>query len=164
MDSARAVQESDLEHFVFVAMGSSNLAGAAALGFTGDRVQQAGCSCWIARTQTPSGMWNRKLSLDKTLFVFANKSGKRIETHCLLLYFLKKLKAAGVESPGKHFMALTEQNSYLAALAREYKFRNIFFDPPGISSHYSGLIHFSLVLAAARRREPSTICWTRSQR
>jgi hypothetical protein len=49
---------------------------------------------------------------------------------------------------------LTERNSYLASLANEYKFRDVFFDPPGIISRYSGLIHFSLFLTAVRGVEP----------
>ena len=95
-----------------------------------------------------------KVPLARTVFVFSNKSGKRIETHCLLLYFLDKLKGAGIESPGKHFIALTERNSYLASLANDYKFRDVFFDPPGIISRYSGLIHFSLFLTAVHGVEP----------
>jgi transaldolase/glucose-6-phosphate isomerase len=159
MDSVRAVQESDLEHFVFVAMGSSNLAGAAALDLP--ETESSRRLLLLDSTDTDAiREVESKVSLDKTLFVFANKSGKRIETHCLLLYFLKKLKAAGVKSPGEQFIALTEQNSYLAALALEYKFRDIFFDPPGISSHYSGLVHFSLVMAAAHGVEPRQLLET----
>jgi transaldolase/glucose-6-phosphate isomerase len=150
MESAQAVQESGLEQIVFVAMGSSNLAGAAVLDLPGTGSSRQVFLLDSTDTDAIRDI-ESQLSLNKTLFVFANKSGKRIETHCLLLYFLDKLKAAGIESPGKHFMALTEQSSYLAALAREYKFRSIFFDPPGISSHYSGLIHFSIFLAAVRR-------------
>jgi transaldolase/glucose-6-phosphate isomerase len=45
-------------------------------------------------------------------------------------------------------VALTEEGSYLAALAGEYKFRDTFLDPPGIFGRYSGLIHFSVFLAA----------------
>jgi glucose-6-phosphate isomerase len=82
------------------------------------------------------------------LFVFSNKSGKRIETHALLLYFLKRLKLAGIKSRGKHFVALTEEGSYLATLAKEYKFRDIVFDPPGIFGRYSGVIHSSFFLSA----------------
>jgi glucose-6-phosphate isomerase len=48
-------------------------------------------------------------------------------------------------------VALTEQGSYLASLARGYKFREVIFDPPGIHGRFSGLIHFSLFLTAAGR-------------
>ena len=156
MESARAAQENGFDHIVFVAMGGSNLAAATIL----DSPQSPAYKRVLLLDSTDTDAIREvesKLSLDRTIFIFANKSGKRIETHCLLLYFLDKLKAAGMESPGKHFIALTEQNSYLATLAREYKFRDVFFDPPGISSHFSGLIHFSLFLAAVGGVEPAQL-------
>jgi glucose-6-phosphate isomerase len=157
--SARAVKEEGLDHVVFVAMGGSNLAGAAVLDLLDAGARKR---MFLLDTTDTDAIREveAKLPLAKTIFVFSNKSGKRIETHCLLLYFLEKLRGAGIESPGKHFIALTEQNSYLASLANDYKFRDVFFDPPGIIGRYSGLIHFSLFLTAVRGIEPEQVLKT----
>jgi hypothetical protein len=44
-----------------------------------------------------------QLDLDRTLFVFASKSGRRIETHALLLYFLNRLRIHKAAEPGRCF-------------------------------------------------------------
>jgi transaldolase/glucose-6-phosphate isomerase len=150
VECAEAAQKDGFDHFVFVSMGSSNLAAAAGLSLLNDGVHQ---QLHLLDSADPDALrrLESKLPLERTLFIFTNKSGKRIETHALLLYFLNKLKAAGVKAPGKHLVALTEQGSYLASLARGYKFREVIFDPPGIHGRFSGLIHFSLFLTAAGR-------------
>jgi len=147
IDCAKMAERQGLDHFVFVAMGSSNLAAAAILNLPHGN---AGKRIYLLDTTDPAELCKleMELPLERTLFVFSNKSGKRIETHALLLYFLEKLKLAGINSPGRHFVALTEEGSYLATLARQYRFRDIFFDPPGIFGRYSGLIHFSFFLSA----------------
>lgn len=102
----------------------------------------------------------RELQHERTIFIFASKSGRQIESNALLLYFLDQLRARGVTNPGRQFVAVTEENTYLAKLAREYQFRGIFFDPPGISGRYSALIHFGLLLSGLCRFSPSTLLLT----
>src|SRR5260370_9431643 len=97
------------------------------------------------------------LHLDRTLFVFANKSGNQIETHSLLLYFLERLRMLGIHSPVRHFIALTEVNSYMAELAGEFDFLYSFLDPSGIHGRYSSLIHFNFFLAALCRLDPNDL-------
>jgi hypothetical protein len=63
---------------------------------------------------------NEKMNFEVTLFVFASKTGKRIEYHTLLLYFLERLKAHGRTDPGRCFIAVTEEGSYLASHAKSY--------------------------------------------
>jgi len=147
IECEKVAEQNELDHFVFVSMGASNLAAAAILNLPHGN---AGKRTYLLDTTDPGalGKLGIELPIEGTLFVFSNKSGKRIETHALLLHFPEKLKLAGIRSPGKHFLALTEEGSYLATLARQYKFRDIFFDPPGIYGRYSGLIHFSFFLSA----------------
>lgn len=153
---AAAARKDGFDHLVFVSMGSSNLAAAAGLNLLDGSLHRR---FHLLDSADPDALrrLEAKLPLERTLFIAVNKSGKRIETHALLLYFLNKLKAAGVETPGKHFAAFTEPGSYLASLARAYKFRDIFFDPPGILGRYSGLIHFSLFLAAAGQLDQASL-------
>jgi transaldolase / glucose-6-phosphate isomerase len=85
------------------------------------------------------------------------KFGKNIETQALLLYFLQRVKAQGISSPGRHFVAVTEQGSYLAEMAQTYQFRGLSLDPPGIKGRYSALIHFGLFLSAFYRVDPASV-------
>lgn len=147
IECANMAVQDGLDHFVFVSIGASNLAAAAILNLPNGN---AGKRTYLLDTTDPAALCKLEIELpiERTLFVFSNKSGKRIETHALLLYFLEKLKLAGIKSPGKHLVALTEEGSYLATLAKQYKFRDIFYDPPGIFGRYSGLIHFSYFLSS----------------
>jgi transaldolase/glucose-6-phosphate isomerase len=84
-----------------------------------------------------------KLDLGKTLFVVSSKSGGTIETLSHFRYFFEK---AGRE--GRHFVAITDPGSPLAALARENGFRRVFENDPNIGGRYSVLSYFGLVPAA----------------
>jgi transaldolase / glucose-6-phosphate isomerase len=97
----------------------------------------------------------KDLDLQRTIFAFASKFGKNIETQALLLYFLQRVKAQGISSPGRHFVAVTEQG--LAEMAQTYQFRGLSLDPPGIKGRYSALIHFGLFLSAFYRVDPASV-------
>jgi hypothetical protein len=150
VDTVVAGRDQTFEHLVIVGMGGSNLAVPALLhapeGIAGRRIR-------LVDNLDPDALIRLKseISFEHTLFAFASKSGKRIETHALLLYFLSNLKAMGIKDPGKHFVVLTQQGSYLHSLGKEYKFRAVVTDPPGIYSRYLGLLHFGLLQAATSR-------------
>lgn len=99
----------------------------------------------------------KELNFQRAVFVLASKSGKGIEGHALFLYFLDQLKAHGIADPGSHFVAVTQEGSYLAEIAKQYKFRGAFFDPPGISGRYSALVHFGLLLSGLCRFAPANL-------
>ena len=91
-------------------MGSSNLAAAAVLEMTEAKLDK---KLFLLDSTDPDALQEleSRLPFERTLFVFSNKSGKRIETHALFLYLLLKVKAASGLSPGRHFIALTEEGS-----------------------------------------------------
>jgi len=144
---AGKLQQEGLDEIVFVAMGRSNFAVETVVRQSGAKL---GRKFLLLDSTDPGAIRaiEKQICLERTLFIFASKSGKRIETLALLLYFWDKLKLAGVPRPGRHFVAVTEENSYLAELARTYNFHDVFLDPPGISSQYSSLIHFNLLMSA----------------
>jgi glucose-6-phosphate isomerase len=150
---AAQIEPAGFEDVVFVTMGDSNLAAESILGLPHAKLAKR---FFLLNTIDADSVraFEGTLRLDKTLFVFANKSGTHIETHSLLLYFLERLRARGIRSPARHFVTLTEENSYLGGLARAYKFLDSFFDPPGIHGRYSSLIHFNFFLAALCRMDP----------
>lgn len=150
---AVTAEREGFRNLVFVAMGDSNLAA--------ETVAQTGAPQWLQKfflldSTDPAAICkvSEQVDFDRTLFVFASKSGKRIETHALLLYFLNKLRTHKAAEPGRCFVAITEEDSYLAELARNYDFLGTFLDPPGIKGRYSSLIHFGLLLSAVWRLDP----------
>jgi glucose-6-phosphate isomerase len=155
-DLVAVTQREGFKDVVFVAIGDSNLAAeTVAHASTEKRWRRV----FLLDSTDPAAIRaiDEQLDLDVTLFVFANKSGKRIENHALLLYFLGRLKTQGNNDPGRCFIAVTEENSYLAAHARSYGFLGIFLDPPGIKGRYSSLIHFGLLLSALWRFDPADL-------
>jgi transaldolase / glucose-6-phosphate isomerase len=149
-----AAEAEGFDTLVFVGLGDSNLAAETVLNIS---VEKRGRRILLLDSMDPDKIRSVEKNLDfpRTLFVFANKSGKHIETQALLLYFLHRLKTEGMRSPGRHFIAVTEKGSYLAELAGAYQFRETSFDPPGIKGRYSGLIHFGLLLTALCRLDPA---------
>ncbi len=82
------------------------------------------------------------LPLEKTLFVFASKSGGTLETRCHLDFFWSKI------SEPSRYAVVTDQGSELGRIGRERGFRRVFFNNPDIGGRYSALSHFGLVAAA----------------
>ncbi len=153
---AAMIEPAGLEDVVFVALEDSNLAARSILRLPGAAL---GKRTFLLDNIDPDSLraFVEALRLDKTLFIFASKSGKNIETHSLLLYFLEKLKMAGIRSPARHFLTLTEENSYLGELSHEYAFQDSFLHPPGIHGRYSSLIYFNFFLAMLCRLDPDAL-------
>jgi transaldolase/glucose-6-phosphate isomerase len=156
MARADALEKQGFETLVFVGMGASNLAA--------DTIQRVSAAkrwrrFFVQDSIDPDSIakLDSTLDLPATLFVFATKSGKLIETHALLLHFLGRLRELGIAQPGRHFIAVTEKGSYLSKIATEYRFHDAFFDPPGIGGRFSSLIHFDLLLSAIGRSDPGLL-------
>jgi glucose-6-phosphate isomerase len=81
--------------------------------------------------------------LPQTLFLISSKSGTTLEPDCLFRYFWSLTGARGSQ-----FVAITDPETPLAALASELGFRRRFLNPPDIGGRYSVLSYFGLVPAA----------------
>jgi transaldolase/glucose-6-phosphate isomerase len=55
---------------------------------------------------------------------------------------------ATTDTPGNHFVAVTDPGSHLADLGKERNFRRVFTANPNVGGRYSALTHFGLVPAA----------------
>jgi glucose-6-phosphate isomerase len=135
------------EDIVFVALGDSNLTAKIVLIV---RLEKRWKRVFLLDTTDPASVAaiSTDLDLQRTIFVFANK-------------------AQGISSPGRHFVAVTEQGSYLAEMAQTYEFRGLSLDPPGIKGQYSALIHLvccsprfivSISLMCSRLQSQCMIC------
>ncbi len=88
-----------------------------------------------------------RLDLERTLIVVSSKSGGTLETLSLFRYFYDQLSGV-TDTPGNHFVAITDPESSLEKLASERSFRAIFRAPPDVGGRYSALCDFGLVPAA----------------
>lgn len=153
---AAEIEGAGFEDVVFVTLGVSNLAAEIILQLTSGKLAKRS---FLLESIDPDSVraLEETLRLGRTLFIFASKSGANLESHSLFLYFLEKLKALDIPSPAHRFVALTEENSYLGQLAREYAFVDSFFDPSGFPGRYSSLIHFNFYLATLCRVDPGEL-------
>ena len=91
-----------------------------------------------------------KVDLAKTLFIVASKSGSTLEPNCFKQYFYERVSnAVGKENAGKQFVAITDPNSKMQAVAERDNFRKIFFGDPEIGGRFSALSPFGMAAGAA---------------
>lgn len=89
----------------------------------------------------------RRIDLERTLFVVSSKSGTTIEPLSLFRYFWARAGRAG-RPPGRRFVAVTDAGTPLATLAADRGFRRVFEADPDVGGRYSALTEFGLVPAA----------------
>lgn len=146
---ASDIRSAGFTHAVLLGMGGSSL---------GPEV--------LARTFAPQAGFPKLLTLDSTdpeqiatvakavdlgatLFIVSSKSGSTIEPNMLLAYFFAAVAGKiGKADAGKHFIAVTDPNSQLEAVAKRDGFRQIVHGEPTIGGRYSVLSPFGLVPAA----------------
>jgi Phosphoglucose isomerase len=85
----------------------------------------------------------RKIDLDRTLFVTSSKSGSTLETRSHADYFWEKTGKRGAL-----FVAVTDPGSELEKTAHERGFRHVFPGEQTIGGRYSALSPFGIVPAA----------------
>jgi hypothetical protein len=89
--------------------------------------------------------------LDQALVVVASKSGTTMETALQLAYAWDRIK-----DPSR-FVAITDEGTPLAGLARERGFKALFLNPSDIGGRYSALSFFGLVPAALVGYDPEEL-------
>ncbi len=91
-----------------------------------------------------------KLDLEKTLFVVASKSGSTLEPNCFKQYFFERLaECVGRENAGRQFIAITDPGSRMEQVARDDRFRHIFYGKAIIGGRFSALSAFGMTAAAS---------------
>jgi glucose-6-phosphate isomerase len=91
-----------------------------------------------------------KLDLTKTLFIVASKSGSTLEPNTFKQYFFERVSnTVGRENAGRQFVAITDPNSKMQAVAERDGFRKIFYGNPEIGGRFSALSPFGMAAAAA---------------
>jgi len=89
-----------------------------------------------------------QLDLSRSLFIVASKSGSTTEPDAFFRYFHGRVAATvGDAEAGKHFIAITDPGTRLAAEAKDRGFRKTFENDPDIGGRYSALSYFGMVPA-----------------
>ena len=138
---------SEADRVVLLGMGGSSLAPEVYQATFGNAAGYP--ELMVLDSTHPAAVTAVSESIDpgRTLFVVASKSGGTIETLSFFRYFWG-IASGALERPGERFVALTDPESGLEALARRRRFRRIFPTPPAVGGRYSALTPFGLVPAA----------------
>ena len=90
------------------------------------------------------------VDLERTVVVVSSKSGSTIETECQRLVLADALRGLGLDDAavGRHFVAVTDPGSALAAAGEAAGFRAVVLADPDVGGRYSALSAFGLVPAA----------------
>ncbi|HTB33091.1 MAG TPA: bifunctional transaldolase/phosoglucose isomerase [Bacteroidia bacterium] len=142
---AAKVKEEGYTHAVLLGMGGSSLCSEVAretFGSSGGYLQLL-----VLDNTDPAAILEveNKINIEKTLFIVASKSGDTKETLSFFQYFYHQLELKNTTGPGNNFVAITDAGTPLVKTAEQYKFRQVFINPPDLGGRYSVLSDFGLV-------------------
>ncbi len=139
---AEGVAAEGYEQAVLFGMGGSSLAPEVMQRTFGTKAGRLRLE--VLDSTHPDGVADlqRRLDLERTLFIVSSKSGSTIETLSQFEYFWS------LAPQGKHFVAITDEGSILQKLGAEREFRRVFINRPDIGGRYSALSFFGLVPGA----------------
>ena len=144
------------DHVVFIGMNAASFAADLVASLS---LQAPGFKILLLDSVAPESIRavEAEINLARTLFLAVTKQTSSLRVCLLLLYFLKRYKDAGISNSGRHFVAFAEENSYVAQLARQYAFREVFVDSPGLLGQFSGIVHYGVLFAALGMFTPSAL-------
>jgi glucose-6-phosphate isomerase len=91
---------------------------------------------------------DRKLDMERTLFIVASKSGTTAEPAAFEDYFFDRVRTLKASRAGENFVAVTDPGSPLAESARQKGFRRVFWGFADVGGRYSAISNFGLLPAA----------------
>ena len=132
---------------VLLGMGGSSLAPEVLSRTFG--VGQRGLELTVLDSTSPAAVRAVGESHDPgtTLFVVSSKTGTTLEVLSLEKHFFEWARRARADA-GRGFVAVTDPDTPLEALARTRGYRRVFTNRPDIGGRYSALSYFGLVPAA----------------
>lgn len=139
----KSVKEAKFGHVVLLGMGGSSLAPEVLSQTFGSAEGFPQLLMLDSTHPTQVKAIEDAIDISKTLFIVASKSGGTVETLSFYKYFYAK-----TGSNGSQFIAITDPDSKLEAIAKEQNFRDCFLNPADIGGRYSALSYFGLVPAS----------------
>ncbi len=144
---AEKIREEGITHLVLLGMGGSSLAPEVFQKAFGNAYRYPELIVLDSTHPGAVRAVENRINLTQTLFLASSKSGTTLETLSFFRYFWRRLGEQN-ESPGRHFVAITDPGSSLEKLAAERKFRAVFRAPSDVGGRYSALSVFGLAPAA----------------
>jgi len=156
VEIASELKTAETRHLVLLGMGGSSLAPEVFRRVLGGR---EGAPELILLDSTHPGSVAPVLATtrpEETVCIVASKSGGTIETMSLFHVFWARAEES-LEEPGKQFIAITDPETSLSAMADERGFRACFLADPNVGGRYSALTPFGIVPAAILGNEPGPL-------
>ncbi|MBI4242086.1 MAG: glucose-6-phosphate isomerase [Candidatus Rokubacteria bacterium] len=144
---ADEVRRSGYTHVVLLGMGGASLAAEVFARTFGHR--QGFPDLLVLDSTDPAAVKQvlERISIPRTLFVVASKSGTTLEPLAFYRFFRARVEQA-VPKAGSQFIAITDPGTPLEQLAKAEHFRRVFLNPPTIGGRYSAISYFGCVPAA----------------
>jgi len=141
------VRCSGYTHVVLLGMGGASLAAEVFARTFGHR--QGFPDLLVLDSTDPAAVKQvlERISIPRTLFVVASKSGITLEPLAFYRFFRARVEQA-VPKAGSQFIAITDPGTPLEQLAKAEHFRRVFLNPPTIGGRYSAISYFGCVPAA----------------
>jgi transaldolase/glucose-6-phosphate isomerase len=145
IDFAEEIKEEGYTSVILLGMGGSSLCSEVAKSTFGSAKGYP--QLYILDNTEPASILalEKKIDIKKTLFIVASKSGSTLETNCFFKFFYNELQTRTKDKTGKNFVAITDEKTSLVKLAKEYKFRKVFINVPGVGGRYSVLSDFGII-------------------
>ena len=141
------VIDEGITHVLLMGMGGSSLA--AEVMSSSFRGMAEGCIVNILDSTDPRQIKQAEniSAFENTIFLVSSKSGSTVEVQAFLSYFYELAEDKFGDQAGKHFVAITDPGTALAAQAKDLNFRAVLETDPRVGGRYSALTMFSLVPA-----------------
>ncbi|MVW79885.1 transaldolase [Bordetella sp. 02P26C-1] len=142
------------EHAVLIGMGGASVGAQVLQSALGS--SPGGLKLHVLDSIDPDQVQalERRLPLDKCLYIVASKSGTTMESTLLARHFYQRARAALGESAGRHFCAITDLDTPLQKMAEELGYAAVFTGDSQIGGRYSVLSPFGLVPLALMGHDP----------
>lgn len=144
-DFARQTHAEGIDRVLVLGMGGSSLTAEVFSSLLAGAAIEAKLSLAILDSTDPLqvALAAEQYPPDKALYIVASKSGGTAEVTAAFHYFWELSRG-----DGSRFIAITDPDTSLEALAKERKFRKIFNADPMVGGRFSALTDFGLVPAA----------------
>lgn len=144
----RSVKAAGFTHAVLMGMGGSSLCPEVLRQTFGVKTGYPELHVLDSTDPATIRRVEKSITLRRTLFIVASKSGTTAEVQALYQYFSEKVRSIQGNTFGQNFIAITDPGTSLERLGRDKNFRRIFLNPPDIGGRYSALSYFGLIPAA----------------
>jgi transaldolase / glucose-6-phosphate isomerase len=141
--------ESGATHVMLMGMGGSSLAPEVFRRTFGAQPDSAELVVLDSTVPAQVKAAEEAIDIDSSVFLVASKSGTTVEPNAFNEYFWRLS-----DQDGSRFIAITDPDTALEALALEREFLAIYAGDPEIGGRYSALSPFGMVPAAAMGLDP----------